>query len=210
MAEVNLGKVRITFEGDWDSSKEYKLLSVVNNSYGVKYISKQDVPKDTELSNTDYWEPLNGDFVSQYQGAHDSDPSKRNDGSDLQEGDLYWYTGDDKALKFYDGSDWKIYYPSTEGYLQRVFVSDDADAKNLQYILVQTKDKAITITLPKDPIDKTQIVIADGSANANNNNITIDGNGKDIEDDSTFVVDIDRANAFLTFNDDKDKWEVNI
>ena len=98
MATVDLGKVRITFEGSYDSSKDYELLSVVENAYGIKYISVQDAPAGTALSDADYWKPISGKFVEQYQGASDTEPSKRLDGTDLQIGDLFFNT-DKKELQ---------------------------------------------------------------------------------------------------------------
>ena len=46
-------------------------------------------------------------FAKVYQGAKDSDPTSRNDGSSLQTGDLYFNTTD-KVLKQYDGANWTI------------------------------------------------------------------------------------------------------
>ena len=55
----DLGKVCITPEGDWDIKKEYANLSIVFNRNDAKvYISKQCVPIDTDILNTDYWHLL--------------------------------------------------------------------------------------------------------------------------------------------------------
>lgn len=55
----DLGKVCITPEGDWDIKKEYANLSIVFNRNDAKvYISKQCVPKDIDILNTDYWNLL--------------------------------------------------------------------------------------------------------------------------------------------------------
>lgn len=55
----DLGKVCITPEGDWDIKKEYANLSIVFNRNDAKvYISKQCVPKDIDILNTDYWHLL--------------------------------------------------------------------------------------------------------------------------------------------------------
>lgn len=52
----DLGKVCITPEGDWDIKKEYANLSIVFNRNDAKvYISKQCVPKNIDILNTDYW-----------------------------------------------------------------------------------------------------------------------------------------------------------
>lgn len=41
--------------GNWERNKEYENLSVVLASNGDSYISKKNVPKGIELSNTEYW-----------------------------------------------------------------------------------------------------------------------------------------------------------
>ena len=65
MGSINLGKVRETFGGDWDSSKDYDMLTIVKNSNGARFISKQNVPAGTELTNADYWEQLSVDWTDQ-------------------------------------------------------------------------------------------------------------------------------------------------
>lgn len=52
-----LGKVSITVEGDWDETKDYDRLCIVNNN-GYTYISKCSVPKGTSTSDTNYWFPI--------------------------------------------------------------------------------------------------------------------------------------------------------
>lgn len=55
----SLGKVRPTVEGLWDSNNKYDTLSIVYDSItGFSYISKQNVPADIDISNTDYWYPF--------------------------------------------------------------------------------------------------------------------------------------------------------
>ena len=113
MATTNLGKVRITFGGSFDSTLSYQLLTVVDNPYKVKYISKTDVPTGTSLSDTTYWEPLSGNFVEQYQGALSSNPTLRLDGSNLLDGDLYANTTDNK-MYVYLSSSW-VYIGNADG-----------------------------------------------------------------------------------------------
>lgn len=52
-----LGKVSITVEGDWDETKDYDKLCIVNNR-GYTYMSKCSVPKGTSISDTNYWFPI--------------------------------------------------------------------------------------------------------------------------------------------------------
>jgi hypothetical protein len=104
MANLDLGKVKITFEGDFDNSKTYEELSIVNDSKGVKYISKKTVPTNTSLNNTEYWELLNGEFSGIYLGNLSSTPTTRNDGTSLQVGDMYFDTNANK-MKVYGSND---------------------------------------------------------------------------------------------------------
>jgi len=105
MPVLNLGKVRITFGGSWDKNKDYELLTIVYSAYGVKYISKQNVPTGTQLSDDAYWEPISGYFVEQYQGPKSEDPTERNDGNALQVGDLYFNTAN-KEMRVYNSDGW--------------------------------------------------------------------------------------------------------
>lgn len=54
-----LGKVCITVDGDWDSTKEYERLCMVSNPATKKiYISKMFVPSAIDITNTKYWQLL--------------------------------------------------------------------------------------------------------------------------------------------------------
>lgn len=53
---VSLGRIGLVVEGEFDSTKEYKNLSVVKvPSTGSVYISKKAVPKNTSVGNEEYW-----------------------------------------------------------------------------------------------------------------------------------------------------------
>lgn len=55
--EEELGIVSVHCEGNWDSSKEYTRLSIVNNDENT-YIAKTKVPKDIDIINEDYWQQV--------------------------------------------------------------------------------------------------------------------------------------------------------
>jgi len=143
MAVLDLGKVRVTFEGKFDPNKSYEILSVVYNDYGVKYISVKDVPKDSSLGDRNYWVTITGDFVEQYQGAKDSDPDKRNDGNDLQKGDLYFNTTDN-VMRIYkdDTAKWIDSYANVPDNFQSM-TSDDIKAFKLKNNINVDKDVTI-------------------------------------------------------------------
>lgn len=55
----NLGKVCLTPNGYWDRHKEYERISIVTNNFtGKSYISKKDVPKEIDINNQEYWQPI--------------------------------------------------------------------------------------------------------------------------------------------------------
>ncbi len=51
---ANAGRVAIVPKGDWDSSEAYKRLDAVTYN-NILYIAKKVVPKNTAVTNTDYW-----------------------------------------------------------------------------------------------------------------------------------------------------------
>jgi hypothetical protein len=57
MATIDLGKIKITFGGEWDNSKEYEELTIVKHN-GDAYMSKVAVPSGTDISDSGYWEPI--------------------------------------------------------------------------------------------------------------------------------------------------------
>jgi len=208
MSTLNLGKVRVTFEGDWDSSNEYEMLSIVKNNYGIKYISLKDVPVDTDISDTEYWETITGDFVELYQGSHSSDPSKRNDGNDLQTGDLYFNSGND-TLKIYDGNSWKDVNEGNNAGINKAFASDDSDVEADKWYFVDTSSKSITLTLPSDPDNYDTLRVSDRTNNAQNNAVTIDRNGNKINDsDDDLTCDVNGFYVTLTYDSDTGSWYV--
>lgn len=53
---ANAGRVAIVPKGDWDLSEAYKRLDAVTYN-NILYIAKKVVPKNTAVTNTDYWMP---------------------------------------------------------------------------------------------------------------------------------------------------------
>ena len=53
------GKVRMTPKGAWSNSTPYEVLDLVSSpDLKIFYIAKQDVPADTALTNTTYWDEV--------------------------------------------------------------------------------------------------------------------------------------------------------
>jgi len=208
MSILNLGKVRITFGGDWDSTNNYETLTVVNNAFGVKYISLQDVPAGIDISDTTYWEPLSGQFVEQYQGPKASDPSVRNDGTALQPGDLYFNTDSSgNVMRIYDGSVWTDITEEKNAGINKTFIDSNTNVEVDRWYVIDTSNDAITITLPGSPNDQDSLRLADGHNNAQNNNVTVDPNGNKLNDSSgNLVCDVNGFYITLVYNNDAGSW----
>ena len=69
-----------------------------------KYMNSDDSEvKETTVPNVAKLSQL---FGNQYLGPKDDKPTTRNDGTDLEQGDLFYYNSD-KMVLVYDGKDWK-------------------------------------------------------------------------------------------------------
>ena len=59
LSKVNLGKVAVTVDRDWDNTKDYDRLTIVlDRSVYKTYISRKPVPAGTVLTNMNYWLPF--------------------------------------------------------------------------------------------------------------------------------------------------------
>jgi len=74
-------------------------------------------------------------------------------------------------------------------------------------IVLDTRDSALSLTLPASPTFSDEVSIMDGTNYAATNNVTVSGNGKKIlASDSDFVINIDRASIDLMFYNDSQGW----
>ena len=55
MAQINIGRVRIAWQGEWDSNTSYVALDAVSYQ-GSSYVARQDVPLGTPPTNTTYFQ----------------------------------------------------------------------------------------------------------------------------------------------------------
>ena len=83
LSKVNLGKVAVTVDKDWDNTKDYdKLTIVLDRSVYKTYISRRPVPAGTVLTNIRYWLPFSSlteeialdyiTFINTYTGKLDT------------------------------------------------------------------------------------------------------------------------------------------
>lgn len=88
-----------------------------------------------------------------------------------------------------------------------VTASTTASTTNNLLVVANTNSSAFTYHLPSSPINKQQIKIVD-AGNGLINNITINGNGKNINDDSIAMIDTDYGGIEVTFIQSLNKWLV--
>ncbi len=91
--------------------------------------------------------------------------------------------------------------------LKRVVIASTLLLNN-DFVLFCNAGSAITLTAPVAPIDGQVYKIKDVSGNAGINNITINGNGKDIDGSSTIAINTDRGGVEMVYDSDLDEWYV--
>lgn len=75
----------------------------------------------------------------------------------------------------------------------------------IDIIVIDTTSGAVTLTLPDSPEDGLFFYIKD-TGNASTNNIVIDGNGKIIESDTTYTLNINYGYTEIFYCIINDKW----
>ena len=73
-------------------------------------------------------------------------------------------------------------------------------------VVVDANGLATSVVLPEEPSDGDKITVVDGFATATASDVTIDGNGKNINGASTFVIDADYECIQLMFSEAADRW----
>lgn len=117
----------------------------------------------------------------------------------------------DSGTLYWDGS--PVGGGGWDGYGDQV----DIDSGDSPYTVVPTTpfyhvsvntSAAITINLPASPADMQVIIIKDRTYNAGSNNITINGNGNDIDSNSPYIINQSGGAVILKFSNANGNWEV--
>jgi hypothetical protein len=112
------------------------------------------------------------------------------------------------TLIFING-DWRQATSAIGGGSSLNYIHKDANytASNGDFIYADTlTNGSFTVTLPLNPNDNDTIGWLDDKSSFEENNLVIDGNGVNIEGDSTFVVDVNKFNVSIVF--DGNEWRV--
>jgi len=86
-------------------------------------------------------------------------------------------------------------------------VSSSITLTNNSKNIVDCSGSALSLNMPGSPTLGDEVRVIDGTASAASNNITISGNGKKIQGDSSdFIIDINRAAVGFVFYNDSNGW----
>ena len=114
----------------------------------------------------------------------------------LVEDEDRWYNyNGDEWVKFSAGFAW--YQVSSNTYLE-----------NRKGYLVDCSSSAITLTMPSNPEMGDRIDVLDYTGSSNANNITLDGNGNLVEEQSSFTIDVDGAGLQMVYTTSTYGWKV--
>jgi hypothetical protein len=96
----------------------------------------------------------------------------------------------------------------TERHLEVVTAAGGYTVQSDDYIIEMNKTVAqiTTITLPSSPDTSRSIIVKDAKGDADSFNITIDGNGNDIDGAATFVIDVAYGSVEIVF--DGTAWSI--
>ena len=104
----------------------------------------------------------------------------------------------------WDGSKWAP--ADITGGGEVVEVSSSYTLSSGEFAHADTSGGAFTIYCPDSPSSGDFIGIRDKASAFATNNLTLDGNGKNILGDSTFVFDVDDQPADFEFNSNRNEW----
>ena len=97
-------------------------------------------------------------------------------------------------------SDWVVRVPLNVGTFDWISKFSSYTASKSDRVLGDTSSGGWTLTLPGGPLIGDQIATADPNQSWETNNLTVDGNGNNIEGASTFTADVSGGDFIVVFN----------
>jgi len=133
------------------------------------------------------------------------------DGNSVKFGELVKLDPDDKKVKNVEGDEVELFVADRCN-VRVNYISDDTDISsdiNGGVYGVITKDKSINVTLPDDPDDEFIVFFTDVNNNAQNNTVSIKGNGKNINDsEDDLNCDVNGFLIGLSYDDEAGSWYI--
>lgn len=129
---INLGKVGLTFEGDYDSSKNYASRTCVFYDH-VSWASKKDVPAGIAPgSNDEYWQKVSERGAQGIQGERGPQGNSAFDGTGIELVNNLTQGGEASALSAEQGKILKEELTELSGETDKKFIGVDTEIENLK------------------------------------------------------------------------------
>ena len=94
-----------------------------------------------------------------------------------------------------------------ESSLNIIVIKDEATLEVNRRYAAESSDKSYTVKLPAEPKDGDTIYLMDGSYNAQNNPITVDRNGKQINGkEDNLICDVNGFYVVMRYDNGKGSW----
>ena len=194
----------------YDASYNYMKGDLVQDSNGNAYVSVADNNQNHNLTDTNYWRVWTGvaPDVLKLSKNPDSNTKPYPIGQiavNTESSRTFIQTSTDP-----NNPVWVEVTNTGDTDLAVIVVDKDYNANVNTYILARTDDSVgdYTIKLPSNPADMDVVKIGDYDANADNNPVVVNGNGKTIEGNDTINLDVRDFLVELTFNDKKNMWVI--
>lgn len=212
---------RPTFDQVRLTSDPYYSNDIVTKEYAdelIKALSWQDAVNS-------FHNPEDGDPPSKSAGdRYISEGNATIDGVEWKKDNIYeWneYAGDDwiETEPFegysllvedidrhytYNGDKWVLFSAGWDWYI----ISGDTSLKNRHGYLVDVSSEPATLTFPSNPMEGSRIDVLDFTYSSETNNITLSGNGELVEDQSSFIIDIDGAGLQFVYTNSTYGWKM--
>jgi len=199
---------------DWSDSENYpKGIVVLKDDkkwLSIKLDSDGNNKDNEPSSDSDYWKEWLG--VDPAPAVFDRAPTNDDKGYhigqiwvDYENNRVYSQTSTDA-----DDPNWIETTNKGDTDLATTVVDSNYTATANTYILTRSSDDTddYTVKLPSNPADMDLVKIGDYDANASNNPVHINGNGKKIEGHNDINLDADDFLVEFTYNSDKGQWVI--
>jgi len=104
----------------------------------------------------------------------------------------------------FNGTEWVLFSAGWDWYI----ISGDTNLQNRHGYLVDVSSAPATLLFPASPMEGSRIDILDFTYSSETNNITLSGNGELVEDQTSFIIDIDGAGLQFVYTNTTYGWKM--
>ena len=117
------------------------------------------------------------------------------------------YDTDTNEPKYSDGNQW-LSLGSGTPIIVGITANTTLTSSRYKLALVNTSSSGLTVTLPTTPTNGDIVIIKDRVNNALNNNVNINGNGKNIDGSGSATVNTNGGSLKMIYSNEFDEWYV--